>query len=184
MNTGIRVNKISVSIDKYDTRISLYKNNQLLGYLYADDIGIDAVSEYSVSVKAYQMYIKDVIINLLDNGGFEGYYYEPKQEGNSIKYDNNLFLRKSEEYVRDVIGDKYDFILTTGDNEIQADRYKNGYIKDAVAGFILIIKGYDIRVVLNCQIKSGQLCRPKTFEYDGIEYNFNITNINKIVKDI
>lgn len=183
MNTGIRVNKISVSMDKYDTKVSLYKNNQLLGYLYADDLGLDPVNKYNVSIKAYQTYIKDMVINLLDNGGFNGYYYEPKQENMSVKYDNGSFLKRSREYVEDVIGDRYDFILTNDNNEIEADRYNSGYIKDALVGFTLILKGYDIRMTLKCQIKSGQWCRPRVFEYDGIEYNFNITNINKVVKN-
>lgn len=178
---GIRVNKISVKADKYDTTISLYKTNQLVGYLYAEDVGVDPISSYKVSLRAYQTYIKDLIINLLDNGGIPGYYYEPKQESANVKYDVQSFLKKTTEYVKSVIGDEYEFMLNQ-DYDMERENYKNGGINNATAEFGLILKDEDISMKLVGQIKSGQWCRPRVVKYCGKELTFNITNINKIVR--
>lgn len=178
---GIRVNKISVKADKYDTTISLYKTNQLVGYLYADDVGVDPISKYNISLKAYQTYIRDLVINLLDNGGIPGYYYEPKQESAGVKYDVQSFLQKTTEYVKSVIGDNYNFILNQ-DFDMERENYKNGGINNATAKFTLILNDENIRMKLVGQIRSGQWCRPRTIIYKDQELSFNITNINKIVR--
>lgn len=178
---GIKVNRISVNVDKYDTRISLYKTNQLVGFFYGDDIGVDPIAKCGVSLKAYQMYIRDLVINLLDNGGIEGYYYEPKQDSAGVKYDVTSFAKKMQEYVQDTIGEKYEFMLIR-DYNMEVEKYKDGYIKDAVARMKLILKNEDLEMILICMIKSGQACRPRTIEYKNEEYSFNITAVNKLVK--
>lgn len=180
----IKINKISVDIDKKndETTVSLYKTNKLIGIFTTDDLDIDSFAESGVSVKAYQLYVRDVVINLIDNGGLPGYYYEPKQDIDGIKYDNNTFLAKANEYVKNVIHDKYDFVLLQDPN-MEAERYNNGYIKNASAKFKLILRSNNnISILLLCNIKSGQMCRPKIMIYDDVEYSFNITTINKIVK--
>lgn len=180
---NIKVNKISVDIDRKEdnTTVSLYRTNKLLGVFSTDDLDIDSFSESGVSAKAYQAYVKDVVINLIDNDGIQGYYYEPKQESDSVKYDNSTFLAKAKEYVQNIIGDKYEFILMST-QDIETERYNNGYIKNASAKFKLMLKDYGISILLCCNIKSGQMCRPKLMIYNEEEYSFNITSINRIVK--
>lgn len=178
----IRINKISVDTDKKndETIISLRKNNQLLGIINCDDLEIESYANSGVSLKAYRAYVEDVVINLIDNGGLPGYYYEPKQDNDGIKYDNGSFLARIKEYAKNIIKDKYRFSLMQ--DSIDAERYNNGFIKNASAKFVLILQDYDIRIILLCNIKSGQVCRPRVMLYDGEEYSFNITSINRIVK--
>ena len=49
---NIRVNKITVSVDKKndETKISLYKTNDLLGVLIDDDIDLPLYSESGISL--------------------------------------------------------------------------------------------------------------------------------------
>jgi hypothetical protein len=181
---GIRVNKITVSVDTKDndTKISLYRTNQLLGSLTDDELHIESFEESGVSVKAYQMYCKDVVINLLDNGGIKGFYYEPKTEATSIKYTISEFRNKCKDYITGVVGDTYEFNMTQNDIEHSIDRYKDKYIKDATVDFEVLLKQYNIRFKVRAEIRSGQACRPKVFIYNNTEFNFNVTNINKVVK--
>ena len=60
----IRVNKIAVNVDKdYDeVKISLYRTNSLLGTLSDEDLDIPQFSQSGVSLKAYQLYVKDYVI--------------------------------------------------------------------------------------------------------------------------
>lgn len=179
-----RVNRITVNVDKHtdDTIISLYKTNTLLGTINADDLEIESFHRSGVSMKAYQAYCKDIIINLLDNGGIEGYYYDPKEEREGVKYDASTFGSACMEYVGNVIGDNYDWKRTYADEMLQTEQYNDKYIKNAKGSFEVVINGFDIRLQIIAEIKSGQMCRPRTFIYDGIEHTFNITNINKIIK--
>lgn len=181
---GIRVNKITVNIDSKnnDTTISLYRTNQLLGSMTEDELHIQSFRDSGVSIKAYQMYCKDVVTNLLDNGGIEGFYYEPKTDATSIKYTTNDFRNKCRDYIKSVVGDTYEFTMTQNDIEHNVDRYKDKYIKDAIIDFEVLLKQYNIRFKVRAEIKSGQACRPKVFIYNNTEFNFNVTNINKIVK--
>ena len=90
---NIRVNKITVSVDKKndETKISLYKTNDLLGVLIDDDIDLPLYSESGISLNAYKLYCRDYVIELLNCGAIPGYYYEPKENGQSVKYDQSLF---------------------------------------------------------------------------------------------
>ena len=89
---------------------------------------------------------------------------------------------KCKEYVKTTIGETYEFQMTQNDTEHMVDRYKDSYIKDAMVDFEVLLKQYNIRFKVRAEIKSGQACRPKIFIYNGTEFNFNVTNINKIVK--
>lgn len=185
MDRGQKVNRISVDIDKDDfTTISLYKTNNLLGVIECENLNIPSFSQSGASRMAYQLFVRDYIINLLDNGGIEGFYYVKKQESDSVKYDNSIFMQKTKEYIENLLGDEYKFRITQ-DYNIESEKYKNGYIKNATAKFPLtIMKGSDIiKCKLLCNIKSGQMCKPKSILYSDEEFSFNITSIRKIFKN-
>lgn len=180
----VRVNKITVNVDrKYDeTKISLYKTNELLGIFTDEDLNLPQFSMSGVSLKAYQAYCKDFVIALLDIDGIPGYYYEPKADGNSIKYDSSVFKKGVADYIQNIIGDNYEFIMTTESNVESIDRYKDGYLQNATGEFDVKLTQFDLKFTVLAEIKSGQLCRPRIMRYEGTEFNFNITNISRIIK--
>jgi hypothetical protein len=180
-----RVNRITVNIDKNtdDTVISLYKTNTLLGVINADDLEIDSFQKSGVSAKAYQAYCKDIVINLLDNGGIDGYYYDPKEERTGMKYDASSFATACMEYVSNVIGDNYEWKRTQND-EVDLEQYGDNFIKNGRGLFEIRIEGYDAKLKIIAEIKSGQMCRPRAFIFQDKEYTFNITNINRIIKSL
>lgn len=179
-----RVNKITVSVDrKYnEVRISLYKTNDLLGTLTNEDLNLPSFSESGVSLKAYQTYCKDFVIELLNNNGIPGYYYEPKSENQSIKYDVSKFKSGVNEYIESIIGDKYAYTILMTERIDVTEKYKDNYIKNAVAEFDIKLTQYDIKIVVLAEIKSGQLCRPRIIRHGNTEYSFNITNIGRIIR--
>lgn len=180
-----RVNKITVTVDKKygDVKISLYKTNELLGTLSDYDLELPDFQTSGVSLKAYQSYCKDYVIELLNNDGIPGYYYEPKTEGQSVKYDPGSFKKGIIEYIDGVIGDRYEYIIPPFTERIEStERYKDGYIKNAVGEVDVRIKTYDVQFTVISEIKSGQLCRPKVIKYKDEEFSFNITSINRIIK--
>jgi hypothetical protein len=181
---GTKVNRITVNVDKkYDeVKISLYKTNELLGTLDEYDLDLPSFSTSGVSLKAYQAYCKDFVIELLNNDGIPGYYYEPKAEGQSIKYDPTTFKKGTVEYIDGLIGDRYAYTIPCTDRIISAERYKDGYIKDAIGEVDVRMDSFDITFIVVSEIKSGQLCRPKIIKFREQEYSFNITNINRIIK--
>lgn len=181
---GIRVNKITVNVNrKYDdVKISLYKTNDLLGILTDDDLDLPSFSKSGVSIKAYQAYCKDFVIELLNNDGIPGYYYEPKSENNGVKYTQSAFKSGVAEYIESLLCDRYEYKIPMTERIDVIDRYKDGYIKDAVGEFDVRLTQYDIKIVIISEIKSGQLCRPKIIKYDDVEYSFNITNVGRIIK--
>lgn len=182
-NGNVRINKITVNVDKYDSvKISLYKTNELLGILSEDDLNLPLYSESGVSKKAYLAYVKDFTIGLLNIGGIPGYYYEPKSEGESIKYDPSVFRKGVGEYIDNIIGDKYEYQQLLSDKIDVIEQYKDRYIKDATGEFDIKLTQFDITITVISEIKSGQLCRPRTMMHDGNEYAFNVTNIGRIIK--
>lgn len=179
-----RVNRITVNINKVsdNTTISLYKTNTLLGTINADDLDIVSFCNSKVSAKAYQAYCKDVIINLLDNDGIDGYYYDPKEEREGVKYGMSEFASACMTYVENIIGDSYGWKRTYNDEVLDINQYSDKYIKNAKALFEILINGYDLRLKVVAEIKSGQMCRPKVFICGEDEYTFNITNVNRVIK--
>lgn len=180
-----RVNKITVSVNtKYDeTKISLYKTNELLGILTDEELALPSFSNSGVSLKSYQAYCKDYVIELLNNDGIVGYYYEPKAD-NSIKHNTASFKLGVKEYIDAVIKGKYEYSMPMSEKIDIIDRYKDGYIKNAVGEFDIILDQFDVRITVLSEIKSGQLCRPKTILYNNIDYGFNITNIGRIIRSV
>ena len=180
---GIKVNRITVNVNKYDeTIVSLYKTNTLLGTLTEADLNIPSLTDSGVSLKAYQMYCKDLVIELLNNEGVPGYYYEPKSEGESIKYDNSTFRRGVANYISSLLEDRYEYSILMTERIDVTERYNDRFIKNAIGEFDVLLTQYDVRIVIVSEIKSGQLCRPKIIRYDDNEYSFNITNVGRIVK--
>lgn len=180
-----RVNRITVNIDKDsdDTVISLYKTNTLLGTINADDLDIDSFKKSGVSAKAYQAYCKDIVINLLDNDGIAGYYYDPKEERDSMKYDISAFGSACMEYVSNIFGDKYNHKRTFNDEMQDMEQYNDKFIKNAKGLFEILIDD-EVKVKIVAEIKSGQMCRPRVFIYKDTEHTLNITNINRIMKSL
>ena len=179
-----RVNRITVNVDKRadDTIISLYKTNTILGIINADDLEIESFQKSGVSLKAYQAYCKDIVINLLDNGGISGYYYDPKEERTGQKYGVSEFGTSCIEYITGLIGDRYEWKRNYDDDISEMEQYNDKYIKNAKGSFGISIVGFDIKLHVIAEIKSGQMCRPKIFVYNNTEYTLNITNINRVVK--
>lgn len=183
---NIKVNRITVNINQSadETVITLYKTNEQLGIIITDDLELLSFRESGLSTKGYQAYCKDFVINLIDNGGIEGYYYEPKTEVESQKYDMSLFRTRCKEYIDILIEDNYEFHLNGDDKVINIEQYKDKYIKDITAEIGVTMPTYNIRFHLVAEIKSGQMCRPRIMLYNDNELSFNITNINKIVKSV
>lgn len=181
---NIRVNKITVSVDKKndETKISLYKTNDLLGVLIDDDIDLPLYSESGISLNAYKSYCRDYVIELLNCRAIPGYYYEPKENGQSIKYDASLFKKSVNEYIEMTIGDKYEYNMPMTERIEVIDRYKDGYINNATAEFDVRLTQFDIKFIVIAEIKSGQLCRPRTIRFRDNEYSFNVTNVGRIIK--
>ena len=182
---NIKVNRITVTMEKGydDVKISLYKTNELLGTLSDEDLDLPPFSSTGVSQKAYQTYCRDFVIELLNEGGIPGYYYEPRSEvSQSIKYGKADFKRGIAEYVESVIDGKYQYRVMDNERIDITEKYKDNYIKNAVGEIDIKLTDYDIIITVASEIKSGQLCRPKTIRFDNDEYSFNITNIKRIVK--
>ena len=181
----IRVNRVTVNVNKrYDeTKISLYKTNEFLGTL--DDIDIlPQFSSSGVSLKAYQEYCRDFVIEMLNKDVIPGYYYEPKSESQSVKYDKSTFKKGTTEYIENILGDKYEYkVLLTERIDVESN-YGDGCIKNAIGEFDVKLLQFDIIITVISEIKSGQLCRPKIFRYDDMEYSYNITNIKRIINSI
>ena len=180
---GTRVNRITVNVNKYDeTTISLYKTNTLLGTLTEEDLNLPTLDNSGVSLKAYQMYCKDFVIELLNNDGIPGYYYEPKIENESVKYDNSAFKRGVVDYINSLLEDRYEYTIPMTERIDVTERYKDKCIKNAIGEFDVRLTQYDVKLVVISEIKSGQLCRPRIIKHDDTEYSFNITNVGRIIK--
>ena len=179
-----RVNKITVNVDREygNVKISLYKTNILLGTLTENDLNLPLFSEDKISLKAYQMYCKDFVIELLNNGGIPGFYYEQKSDNDSIKYDNGTFKSCVSDYINRLLDNKYEYKILMTDRIEVSEKYKNGYIKNAKGEFDVRLIKYDIIITIISEIKSGQLCKPKKIMYNNNEYGYNITNVGRIVK--
>lgn len=143
----------------------------------------------------YMNYCRDFMINLLENGGVEGFYYEAKQtvedDGKPKKYDKSLFQSGA-----------YDMLTKTMDNVLAScshikyevmkhdtqvdvtEKYKDNYVKYAKAiHSVSIESGEKCEVIIvPVYMKSGQMCKPKTIVYDGVERSLNMTTINNILR--
>lgn len=193
---GQRVNRVAVLLNGDGAIVSLYRTNTKLGEVSNTDLGIPNFKQSSMPNKmVYMNYCRDFMINLLENGGVEGYYYEAKQttddDGKPKKYDKGTF----ESGAHDMLAKTLDSILGGNtsikyeimkyDTQVEVtEKYKDNYVKYAKADFSVSLEaGSKCEVIIvPVHMKSGQMCKPKTIVYDGIERSFNMTTINNIMR--
>jgi len=190
-----RVNRITAVYSDDMVTMSLYKTHTRLTTLTNEDVGIKPFSESGASNKpAYTAYCKEVLINLLQNDGITGFYYDPKSQqeqenGMPRKFDANTFATWSKQIVKDTIT-KMKLINTAihvSDNDIIpniTETYKDGHIKYANAEIPISIKHGDqsLGASVLSEIRSGQMTKPKKFKVGDKELGFNPTAIKSIVK--
>lgn len=198
-----KVNKVTATInqDTGDTTITLYNNNQRIGSVSNFDIEVPIYEDCGIPNKSkYLSYCKDVIINLLQNGGVEGFYYEYKHvddanNGKPSKFDKSLFITRSRAMINELLDDmlyerqEYTYRVSDnnkydGSNAEITQKYKDGYVKYGNADYTVTVThgGEDKVFTVSSYIKSGQLCKPKIMVYDENEVGFNVTNITKMFK--
>ena len=88
------------------------------------------------------------------------------------------------EYVTNIIGDRYNYKQTFNNEVLEMEQYGDKFIKNAKILVEVLIESYDLRIQVVAEIRSGQMCRPKSFMYNDNEYQFNITTINKLIKSL
>jgi hypothetical protein len=188
-----RVNRVTTQIGVEageTTLITLYKNNIRLAEVTNRDIDVPDFFVSGVDNRnTYQSYCKDVVINLLQNEGIEGYYYEAKAETPDHevrKYTSGTVNSKISEYISSILVDmtvdtdiKYK-INEFNDDPIVTERYKDGSIKFCTTKIKAQIN--NISIIIEAEIRSGQMCKPKKFTCGTDEYQFNITSLHRLVK--
>lgn len=193
---GQRVNRVAVLLNGDGAIVSLYRTNTKLGEVTNEDLAIPNFKESNMPNKmVYMNYCRDFMINLLENGGVEGYYYEAKQtvedDGKPKKYDKSTFTSAS----RDMLVKTLDSILGSSshikygimhhDTQVEViEKYKDNYVKYAKADYSVSVEsGEKCEVmIIPVHMKSGQMCKPKVVIYDGIERSLNMTTINNILR--
>ena len=190
-----RVNRVAVLLNGDGAIVSLYRTNTKLGEVSNEDLSIPNFKQSNMPNKmVYMNYCRDFMINLLENGGVEGYYYEAKQtvddDGKPKKYDKGTF----ESGACDMLARTLDSILGSThikyeimkyDTQVEVtEKYKDNYVKYAKADFSVSLEaGSKCEVIIiPIYMKSGQMCKPKNIVYDGIERSLNMTTINNIMK--
>jgi hypothetical protein len=174
--------------------VSLYRTNTKLGEVSNEDLAIPDFKQSNMPNKmVYMNYCRDFMINLLENGGVEGYYYEAKQtvdDGKPKKYDKGTFesgaydmLTRTLESILGSTHIKYEVMKYDTQVEV-TEKYKDNYVKYAKADFSVSLEagGKCEVIIVPVHMKSGQMCKPKTIVYDGIERSFNMTTINNIMR--
>lgn len=193
---GQRVNRVAVLLNVDGAIVSLYRTNTKLGEVSNVDLGIPNFKQSNMPNKmVYMNYCRDFMINLLENGGVEGYYYEAKQtvddDGKPKKYDKGTFESGAYDMLTKVLDSilsnnaniKYDVMRFDTQVEV-TEKYKDNYVKYAKADFSVSLEaGSKCEVIIvPVYMKSGQMCKPKNIIYDGIERSLNMTTINNIMR--
>lgn len=192
-----RVNKITGSFNTDGgVTISLYRTRNKLGTVTNEELNIPSMEESGAQNKnVYMTYCKDFVINLLKNDGIEGYYYddtntsEQSANGYPSKFNKADFIKYSGIMITDTIckllGDGYNVMVGAKEpHDVNVtESYKDGMIKYASIPLNVAIAtdAFIADVVIPAEIRSGQLCKPKTFMGDNEEYKFNITNLKKFL---
>lgn len=189
-NTGIRVNKVSVLVEDDMARISLYRTNTKVAEFWNNDIEVPDFSLTDVNKTVYQQYCRDVTINLLQNGGIEGLYYEEKKSDPEAvkKFGTSDFISTTRKMISDtfheIFEDTYDdhiFDIKGGSDNLEVtERYKDGNIKFAEIWYDVTIDTTKLQIL--AEIKSGQMCKIKTMRYNDAEMSINASNIRRIMK--
>lgn len=193
---GQRVNRVAVLLNGDGAIVSLYRTNTKLGEVSNEDLAIPNFKQSNMPNKmVYMNYCRDFMINLLENGGVEGFYYEPKQttedDGKPKKYDKGTF----ESGAYDMLTRVMDGILNSSahikyeimkyDTQVEVtEKYKDNYVKYAKADFSVSLEAGDKCevIIVPVHMKSGQMCKPKMLVHDGIERSLNMTTINSIMR--
>ena len=192
---GQRVNRVAVLLNGDGAIVSLYRTNTKLGDVTNGDIGIPDFKESNMPNKmVYMNYCTDFMVNLLENGGVEGFYYEAKQtveDGKPKKYDKSTFesgayntLTKALDTILNSCAHiKYEVMRHDTQVEV-TEKYKDNYVKYAKADFSVSIESGDKCevIIIPVYMKSGQMCKPKVVIHDGVERSLNITTINNIMR--
>lgn len=193
---GQRVNRVAVLLNGDGAIVSLYRTNTKLGDITNTDLGIPNFKQSNMPNKmVYMNYCRDFMINLLENGGVEGFYYEAKQtiENNSKpkKYDRSTFessaydtlTKTMDAILNSCTNIKYDIMRHNTNVEV-TKKYKDNYVKYARADFSVSIRSGNKckTIIVPVYMKSGQMCKPKVIIHDGIERPLNMTAINNIIK--
>lgn len=193
---GQRVNRVAVLLQGDGVIVSLYKTNTKLGEVTNVDLAIPNFKESNMPNKmVYMNYCRDFMINLLENGGVDGFYYEAKQtvegDGKPKKYDKALFQGEALNVLTKTMDNimascphiKYE--VMKHDTQIEVtEKYKDNYVKYAKADFSISLENGDKCevIIVPVHMKSGQMCKPKTIIHDGIERSLNVTTINSILR--
>lgn len=181
-----KVNKVTVAIDEDEARITLYKTNTKLAEFSNYDIDVPPFDISGAANKTvYQSYCKDLVINLLQNGCIDGYYYEEKQKSEDTtvgrKFGTGEFgtaIRSKLVEILDTMEIQYK--IRDGEPEV-TERYKGDrMVKNGSITFDVEIDGIHISVL--GEIKSGQICKPKHYTFGGTTYTLNETNLKRLVK--
>lgn len=194
----MRVNKVTVYVGTErgdNSTITLYRTNSKLAEITNDKLGIPDFTDADVDKNTYQAYCKEVVINLLENDGIEGFHWEPKQtesDTTTVRKFNSGALRAEAvsrvgEILDNIVGNTditYEIIKFKDDGVNVADRYKDMNIKFGSTNVIVSLKKSDttIQAVITIELRSGQMCKPKTFTIDGIQHQLNVTTLIKIFK--
>ena len=193
---GQRVNRVAVLLNGDGAIVSLYRTNTKLGEVTNEDLGIPNFKQSNMPNKmVYMNYCRDFMINLLENGGVEGYYYEAKQavddDGKPKKYDKgtfesgayNMLTKTLDSILSNNASIKYEVMKYDTQVEV-TEKYKDNYVKYAKADFSVSLEaGSKCEVIIvPVHMKSGQMCKPKTIIYDGIERSLTMTTINNIMR--
>lgn len=181
----VRVNKVTVVVDDDRAYITMYRTNTRLCEFTNRELEVPDPRDSGVDKQTYQSYCKELVIHLLERDGFEKYYWEPKAEvpDNVVrKYDTSSFKTQAMEKVSTMLsefGAEHQIQKWKEDQEI-TERYKDMSVKYGYVNVWATVAGKDICVKV--EVRSGQMCKPKTFTVDGDERQFNATTIKKLLR--
>lgn len=191
---GERVNRITAVFNTEDgVTMTLYRTHTKLLELSNKDIAVDSFKESgTVNKPAYMLYCKETLVNLLENGGVTGYYYDPKnnseqsKSGIPSKFNEGTFIDWAKTTVMGIL-DGMDLgeniVPDICDVEMMAhvtERYKDGNIKYASVN--VPVRFNSVLAKVPVDIKSGQLTKPKKIEVKDEMKGFNPTTIKALVK--
>lgn len=197
---AVRVNKVTAYVgERYELSIvTLYRTNTKLAEITNTQLGVPNIEDTDVERSTYQQYLKDLTIHLLEQGGIDGFYWDPKKV--EEKPDDGQVIRKftasqfrSEAISRlsaqmDAIA--ADTNMTYKINEYTTeevtvdDRYKDGKVKFGSTVITMTCTMDKSEVVqVKAEIRSGQICKPKVFTtQDGTTHSLNITTLTRLLK--
>lgn len=195
-----RVNKVTVWIgeDTEPAIITLHRTNTKLAEITNRQLEVPDLCDAGVDRNTYQQYLKDLTIHLLEQGGIEGFYWEPKKveeapDGGQVirKFTKSEFrteaINRLSAQLDAMIEDTnvtYKINKFKGDEVEVTDRYKDGKVKyGTTIIFATIEMDKSIEVQITAEIRSGQICKPKTFTTsDGQKHQLNITTLTRLLK--